>query len=121
MWVDFHKKCDLKGPTIILIRIKDGPCIGGYTVCQWSSELMGIWETDGSAMLFNLTDKRKFPCKESNQAIFCYKDYGPCFGGKSAELVAWEPFNAESNGGSVARQSVYEIGTDKQGKNMLTN
>jgi hypothetical protein len=72
MWVDFHKKCDLKGPTIILITIKDGPCIGGYTVCQWSSELMGIWETDGSAMLFNLTDKRKFPCKESNQAIFCY-------------------------------------------------
>jgi len=54
---------------------------------------MGIWETDGSAILFNLTDNKKFPCKESPQAIFCYLDYGPCFGGKKAELVAWEPFN----------------------------
>ena len=24
MWADFHKRCDLKGPTITLIRINEG-------------------------------------------------------------------------------------------------
>jgi hypothetical protein len=33
MWADFHKKCDLKGPTITLIKIDEGPCIGGFTLC----------------------------------------------------------------------------------------
>ena len=28
---DFHKKCDSQGPTISLIKIKDGPIIGGFT------------------------------------------------------------------------------------------
>jgi hypothetical protein len=28
---DFHKKCDLQGPTISLIKIKEGPVIGGFT------------------------------------------------------------------------------------------
>ena len=103
MWEDFHKRCDMKGPTLTLMRVKDGPCIGGFTLCQWTSDEIGFWQTDRSAVLFNLTDKRKFPCQESQQAIFCYKDYGPCFGGQNAELVAWQPFNAESNGGSIAR------------------
>ena len=118
---DFHKKCDRKGPTVSFIQIQDGPCIGGFTLCQWDSADIGFWQNDGSAMLFNLTDQLKFPCLESDNAIFCYHDYGPCFGGQNAELVAWQPFNEENNGGSISKQTVYDIGVDKQGKNKLTN
>ena len=28
---DFHKKCDRKGPTVSITKVKDGPCIGGFT------------------------------------------------------------------------------------------
>ena len=28
---DFHKKCDLQGPTITLMKLSDGDCIGGAT------------------------------------------------------------------------------------------
>jgi hypothetical protein len=28
---DFHSRCDNKGPSISLFKIKDGDCIGGYT------------------------------------------------------------------------------------------
>ena len=28
---EFHTRCDKKGATITLFKIKDGDCIGGYT------------------------------------------------------------------------------------------
>ena len=28
---DFHSRCDHKGPTISLFKIKKGDCIGGFT------------------------------------------------------------------------------------------
>ena len=31
MYKDFHSRCDKKGPTITLFKIKDGDCIGGFT------------------------------------------------------------------------------------------
>ncbi len=31
MFKDFHSRCDHKGPTISLFKVKDGDCIGGYT------------------------------------------------------------------------------------------
>jgi len=29
--IDFHSRCDKKGPTITLFKIKNGDCIGGFT------------------------------------------------------------------------------------------
>lgn len=43
MWEDFHKRCDMKGPTLTLMRLRDGPCIGGFTLCQWTSDEIGTW------------------------------------------------------------------------------
>ena len=28
---DFHSRADGKSPTLSLFKVKDGPCIGGYT------------------------------------------------------------------------------------------
>jgi hypothetical protein len=35
--IDFHSRCDKKGPTISLFKVKDGDCIGGFTEAQWES------------------------------------------------------------------------------------
>ena len=35
---DFHRLCDGKGPTLILIKVKDtGRICGGYTSVSWST------------------------------------------------------------------------------------
>ena len=33
---DFHSKCDDKGSTLSLFRIKNGDVIGGFTNAPWS-------------------------------------------------------------------------------------
>jgi hypothetical protein len=59
MAIDFHSRCDKKGPTITLFKIKDGDCIGGYTKAKWSS--IDVDFADSEAMLFNLSCCRHFP------------------------------------------------------------
>lgn len=49
---DFHSRCDDKGPTISLFKIKDDDCIGGYASISWESEYKIV--NDSNAMLFNL-------------------------------------------------------------------
>ena len=52
---DFHSRCDNKGPTVSLFKVRDGDCIGGYTKAQWSSsDPDGQFVRDSDAMLFNL-------------------------------------------------------------------
>ena len=53
---DFHERCDDKGPTISLFKIKNGDCIGGYTQVPWTSD--GYDRGDSEAMLFNLSRQR---------------------------------------------------------------
>ena len=31
MFKDFHDRCDNKGPTVSLFKVKGGNCVGGYT------------------------------------------------------------------------------------------
>ena len=31
MAIDFHSRCDYKGPTISLFKVEDRDCIGGFT------------------------------------------------------------------------------------------
>jgi TLD len=82
-------KCDGKGPTFTLMKVKNGPCIGGFTEKQWEANEKGKPVDDSKAMLFNLTNKRFFKCKKSEKAIICHQNYGPHFGGNEAELSVY--------------------------------
>ena len=53
MAINFHSRCDKKGQTVCLFKIKDGDCIGGFTTAYWSSD--GKHVDDSEAMLFNLS------------------------------------------------------------------
>ena len=115
---DFHRRCDLKGPTISLFKVKDGDCIGGYTEAEWSSDgKKHICDND--TFLFNLSCSRLFPNKNTGKEIFCTSDEGPSFG--INELCASiEPFNGEKNCTSYANADGFGI-LAEDGKNMLTN
>ncbi len=121
MYKDFHTFCDGEGPTLTLMQIKDGNCIGGFTNAQWSSPKNKGSKSDAGAMLFNLTTHTSFPCKDPSYAISCWKNNGPWFGGFS-ELSAFnEPFNKENACISFTELSGYEIPRNSEGINMLTN
>lgn len=53
--IDFHSRCDGKGPTLTLITVEYN-CIGGFTNAKWSSPKKTEFKTDESAFLFNLTN-----------------------------------------------------------------
>ena len=118
---DFHTKCDGKGPTITLLKMVDGACIGGFTSAQWSSpsEEYGVYVEDKSAVLFNLTTRTRFPVKNHSYAINCDKNYGPVFG--QAELGTKEPFNGTDKCYSLTNYPGYEIPVDSKGMNSLVN
>jgi hypothetical protein len=121
---DFEKRCLEKGPTLSLFKVKDGPCIGGFTTANWGnplyfSSIFSSSKCDNSAFLFNLTDKRCFKIISSDPAIHCDRYKAADFG--ENELAVEEPFNGENKCKSVAGEKVFNIKKDAEGRNMLTN
>jgi hypothetical protein len=94
-------------------------CIGGFTSASWSTPLKDTRVSDSTAMLFNLTTRNVFKCKQSRQAISCWNGCGPCFG--DGELEGGDTFNVYQNCKSIVNGDVYCIPNDKEGRNMLTN
>jgi len=84
---DFHSKCDGHKSTIVVIKIKNGDIIGGYTSAKWESSDKGV--RDDKAFLFSLTKNKKYKIKEDQKktAIYMKNDYGPLFGGIKYTLV----------------------------------
>ncbi len=117
-WEDFHSRCDNKGPTISLFKIKDGDVIGGYSTAQWNSVSNGRYVGDSDAMLFNLSCQRHFPNKGDGHDIYCFTQKGPFYGRR--ELVASSPFNGQGNCYSHSGMYAYGI-PEEGGKNALTN
>jgi len=74
---DFHRLCDHKGPTLMLLKpCGNGSIFGGYTSQSW--DCSGAFKTDYSAFLFSLVNiagigATKLPIKSGQQsnAIFC--------------------------------------------------
>jgi hypothetical protein len=76
---NFHSKFDSKSITksLIVIQLKDGQIIGGYTNNNWKPN---EYKTDKYAFLFNLKNKKRYFVSDKNKAIFTNKDYVVVFG-----------------------------------------
>lgn len=70
MLKDFHSRCDNKGPTISLFKVKDGDCIGGYTKTNWEYKTEYYYNRDNDAILFNLSRQRYFSNKGGLGSIY---------------------------------------------------
>jgi len=51
--VNFHIKCDNKGPTIVLMKSKAGRVAGGYTSESWETPHGNRWKQDQTAFVFS--------------------------------------------------------------------
>ncbi|GBB93830.1 hypothetical protein RclHR1_02240002 [Rhizophagus clarus] len=91
----FHEYCDNKGPTVVIIKVHNSrEIIGGYNPLSWNNDTYNetsylisydknvIYETSNS-FIFSITN-RAIPILSrisyEDQAIYCNKKKGPCFG-----------------------------------------
>ena len=82
--IDFHNKCDHKGPTICLYENDKGYIFGGYAPIPWTSDKDGKWFKNDESFIFTLTnihgtEPTKFPHNKGKDSVYHYKEYGPTF------------------------------------------
>ena len=76
---DFHRKCDNKGATVVLIETTKGRRFGGYTSLSWDSS--SGWKNDLESFLFSLDNNKKYEViPNATYKVYSNKDYGPWFG-----------------------------------------
>lgn len=92
---DFHRCCDNKGPTLVVIKSGEYIC-GGYTSKSWepASILKAIEDSD--SFLFTLVNPSESkpmmlkPISDAHGGIRCDNKRGPCFGTpKQYDLEVW--------------------------------
>ena len=84
---DFHRLCDNKGKTLVLIKNTSGHVFGGFAVPWESPSSSDTWKQAPGSFLFTLTNMygiqpTKFPLKdENNGKVICHNNgYQPTFG-----------------------------------------
>ncbi|CAG8451899.1 11582_t:CDS:2 [Acaulospora colombiana] len=80
---DFHRLCDDKGPTLVVVKTNKGnQLIGGYAPKSWHSQ--NRWENGAGSFIFSLGDQNgRNPILsryKSGPGLACWKSHGPIFG-----------------------------------------
>ncbi|CAG8551900.1 8128_t:CDS:2 [Funneliformis caledonium] len=90
----FHKLCDNKGPTILVIRVKNSrQIVGGYNASEWDSSDSTKFSTE--CFLYSFADYNKLETgtigrvKSHGCSVRCYKDCGPIFGNYEGVLISF--------------------------------
>jgi hypothetical protein len=83
----FHKKCDSKGATLVIVKIANSDqIVGGYSSLSWDSSSKHRYTNDNS-FIFSFANKNDLQnarvgyCKSKKPSIFCCSFNGPAFGG----------------------------------------
>ncbi|CAB4424717.1 unnamed protein product [Rhizophagus irregularis] len=80
----FHEKCDSKGATIVVVKIKDSEqIIGGYNPFSW--DLYNHYKRSTNSFIFSFKDRRdtktaKVGYSNGLSSVGCYRSHGPIFG-----------------------------------------
>ncbi|KAJ6227554.1 hypothetical protein M0813_09793 [Anaeramoeba flamelloides] len=85
----FHEKCNNKGKSIVLIKLKNKSLFGGFAAIDWDSNGGYRQSTGNKSFLFslisldpNFKEPLKMPIYQNkkNREIYCDKNYGIFFG-----------------------------------------
>ena len=77
---DFHRLCDKKGPTVVIVKVDNGRLCGGYCSIGWKSS--GGWQHDNNSFLFSLDSLKKYNGSQQGHGgqVYLYSGNGPWFG-----------------------------------------
>ena len=77
----FHKYCDNKGPSLILIKTKNNKIFGGFTPLNWNTKDGNTKDLNNKTFIFSLNLKKKYDMiNKEGVAIINSPEYGPIFG-----------------------------------------
>ena len=77
---DFHRMCDNKGPTLVLVKTTGGYYFGGFCAADWDQT--NNYKTSPGSFIFSLNKKTKHEIyRYPENAIYSCQGYGPSFGG----------------------------------------
>jgi hypothetical protein len=79
---DYHRFCDEKGPTVVLIMTKNNVLCGGFH--KISIQSSGSRTQDPHCFLFSLKTLTKYPVVHSSYSTCFDTNLGPWFGGGCA-------------------------------------
>ncbi|EXX57928.1 hypothetical protein RhiirA5_505360 [Rhizophagus irregularis] len=107
----FHAKCDNKGATLVVVKVKNSEqIVGGYTPLSWVSGMIDKSTKDSFIFSLNSTNFQNARVAYSNDngySISCISECGPFFGGSDLYLnhcngpdfwCAMKPFSYPSLG-----------------------
>ena len=77
---DFHKYCDNKGPTLILIKTTKNKIFGGFTPLNWNDTGNQLYDKSNQTFIFSLNLMKIYNMiNKGGRAIYC-DNSGPYFG-----------------------------------------
>ena len=101
MGQNFHKLCDGLSPILLIIKTTHNVRFGGYTETYFEGTNEYLGKKDDNAFIYNLDKRKYYNIKKGQNAILCYKNYGPVFyGNEFSNIFLKEPFFKKK--GSVA-------------------
>ena len=78
---DFHRYCDNKGPTLIIIKTTNNKIFGGFTPLNWGKEYTKLYDDKNQTFIFSLNLMKKYNIIDiKKEAIIWDELYGPRFG-----------------------------------------
>ncbi|KAJ3440359.1 pep-cterm sorting domain-containing protein [Anaeramoeba flamelloides] len=98
----FHEKCDNKGKSIVLIKLKNQSLFGGFAAIDWDYTTYGWKQSTGNKSflfsLISLDPNFKEPLKmhiyqHKDNEINCHPNFGPAFGGGRDLSLGWNNQN----------------------------
>ena len=79
----FFKKCSNIGPSLSVIKAKNGRRFGGFTKAEWTDQKGKVILKDENSFLYSIDNKEKYDILKSESAISCYPyDYTLVYGNK---------------------------------------
>ena len=77
---DFHKYCDNKGPTLILVKTTKNKIFGGFTPLNWNDTGNQLYDKSNQTFIFSLNLMKIYNMiNKGGRAIYC-DNSGPYFG-----------------------------------------
>ena len=77
----FHKNCDGVCPLVVLVKTRKEIRFGGFTETYYESTKEFKGKRDDKAFIFSLDKMKCYNIEKGQNAILCYKNYGPVFYG----------------------------------------
>ena len=76
---EFHKYCDNKGPTLVLVKTTKDKIFGGFTPLNWKYVNQYLDDRSNQTFIFSLNLKKKFDMIDVKKKAICTTE-GPWFG-----------------------------------------